>query len=145
MSLKIKNIVIADDDQEDVDLFQSAVDETCSKLSLTVAMDGTKLMKLLDNTPAPDAIFLDLNMLGKSGKDCLEEIRSQAKFDEVPVMILSTSNRKSEIDHCLNNGADHYFVKPNNYDELKNIIMELCNGKLTIAAGASFHLLKKQS
>src|SRR5438105_121894 len=135
MSLKIKNIVIADDDQDDVDLFQSAVEETCSQVSLTIARDGTKLMKLLDNTPAPDAIFLDLNMLGKSGRDCLEEIRSQEKFAEVPVMILSTSNRKAEIDECLSNGADHYFVKPNSYDELKNIIKELCDGQLTIASG----------
>jgi CheY-like chemotaxis protein len=142
MSFKIKNILLADDDQDDVDLFRSAVDETCSKLSVTVAMDGTKLMKLLDNSPAPDAIFLDLNMLGKSGKDCLEEIRSQAKFDDIPVMILSTTSRKSEIDHCLNNGADHYFVKPNSYNELKNIIKELCNGQLTIASGALFHSLQ---
>ena len=80
MSFNIRNIVMADDDQDDVDLFQSAVDETCPKISLTVAKDGTKLMQLLDSSPAPDAIFLDLNMLGKSGKDCLGEIRSQANL-----------------------------------------------------------------
>ncbi|WP_018615807.1 response regulator [Segetibacter koreensis] len=143
MSFKIKNIVLADDDPDDVDLFQSAVDETCSKLSLTVATDGSQLMKLLDDSPVPDAIFLDLNMLGKSGKDCLEEIRSQAKYDDMPVMILSTTSRKSEIDECLNSGADHYLVKPNSYNELKNIIKELCNGQLTIALGASFHSRQK--
>jgi len=48
MAGEIKNIVIADDDQDDVDLFQSAVDETCSHLNLSVAMDGTKLMDLLE-------------------------------------------------------------------------------------------------
>ena len=144
MSFKIVNIVMADDDQDDVDLFQLAIDESCSKLSLTVAMDGTKLMKLLNSTPAPDAIFLDLNMLGKSGKDCLGEIRSQARFDAVPVIILSTSNRKSEIDHCLNNGANHYFVKPNNSDGLQKIIMDLCNDQLTIETGAPFGSSQKE-
>lgn len=133
MASDIKNIVMADDDQDDVELFQSAVDETCDHLSLTVAMDGTKLMKLLDKSPEPDAIFLDLNMLGKSGKDCLEEIRSEEKFDDVPVVILSTSNRKTEIDFCLNNGADHYFVKPHTYEGLQLIVKDLCNGKLTIS------------
>jgi CheY-like chemotaxis protein len=127
----IRNIVMADDDQEDVELFQSAVNETCSRLSLTVATDGTKLMKLLDKTPAPDAIFLDLNMLGKSGKDCLEEIREKEKFDNVPVVILSTSSRKAEIDFCLSNGADYYFVKPHSYEGLKGIIKSLCRGVLT--------------
>lgn len=133
MASNIQNIVMADDDQDDVDLFQSAVDDTCDHLSLTVAMDGTKLMTLLDKNPAPDAIFLDLNMMGKSGKDCLEEIRGKEKFDNVPVVILSTSNTKTEIDFCLNNGADHYFVKPHTYEGLQSIVKNLCNGKLTIS------------
>ena len=129
---------MAADDQDDIDLFQSAVDDTCDHLSLTIAMDGTKLMKLLGKNPAPHAIFLDLNMLGKSGKDCLEEIRSNERFDDVPVVILSTSNGKKEIDFCLNNGADHYFVKPPTFEGLKNIINELCKGKLSTSDRLTF-------
>jgi len=72
-------------------------------------------------------------MPGKSGNECLEEIRCQSKFDDVPIVILSTSNRKSEIDFCLNNGADHFFVKPHHFDGLKNIVEDLCKGKLTTA------------
>jgi hypothetical protein len=34
----------------------------------------------------------------------------------VPVVTPSTSNRRTEIDYCLNNGADHYFVKSKTYD-----------------------------
>jgi DNA-binding NarL/FixJ family response regulator len=48
-------------------------------------------------------------------------------------MILSTSNEKSEIEFCLGNGADHYFVKPSTFDGLEDIVKALCKGKLTIA------------
>ena len=58
-------------------------------------------------------------------------------------MILSTSNTRSEIEDCLKNGADHYFVKPNNYDGLINIIKKLCNGHLTIATGETFPQAQK--
>jgi CheY-like chemotaxis protein len=133
MASVIKNVVMADDDQDDIEMFQLAVNETCDHLSLSVAMDGTKLMTMLAINPVPDAIFLDLNMLGKSGKDCLAEIRSKVKFDDVPVIVLSTSDRKTEIDFCLDNGADHYFTKPHTYEGLRSIVKKLCSGKLTVS------------
>ena len=145
MTPEIKNIVMADDDQDDIELFQSAVQDTCSALSLTIATDGTKLIEILNENPAPDTIFLDLNMLGVSGLDCLKEIRSKEKFDDVPVVMLSTSDRKAEIDYCLSNGADHYFVKPNTYAGLKSIIEELCSGHLSLTDKVSFHPLQKLS
>lgn len=129
----IKNIVIADDDADDVEMFQSAIDETCPDIELSVATDGAKLIKLLEKMPTPDAIFLDLNMPNKSGKECLEEIRANDDFDDVPIVILSTSNQQDEIKFCLNNGANHYFVKPNSYSGLKNIIESICSGNLDLA------------
>jgi CheY-like chemotaxis protein len=124
----IKHIVLADDDPDDVDIFRSAVDETCFHLELTVATDGEKLVNLLNRIQTPDAIFLDLNMPRKSGKECLVEIRTNVKFDQVPIIILSTSNHIAEIDFCLNNGANHYLVKPQSYDGIKSIVENLCNG-----------------
>lgn len=132
MTYPIKNIVMADDDQDDVEMFQSAVDESCPDLEITVATDGEKLIKLLEKVPTPDAIFLDLNMPRKSGKECLEEIRKKEQFDEVPIVILSTSNQKAEVNFCLNNGANHYFVKPHSYTGIKNIVKNICKGKLSV-------------
>ena len=134
MKTEIKNIVLADDDQDDVEMFQTAIEESCTKLELTVASDGLALILLLEKIPTPDAIFLDLNMPGKSGKMCLEEIRSNDNFKKVPIIILSTSNHKSEIDFCLNNGANRYFVKPNSYKGLISIIEIMCKGEITFTA-----------
>ncbi len=133
MNSPVKHIIIADDDKDDIEMFQDAVDETCPDLKLTVASDGAKLIKLLDTSPKPDVIVLDLNMPFKSGKECMEEIRTKDEFDNVPIVILSTSNQKTDIDYCLTHGANHYFVKPNTIGGIKSIVENFCNGELFIS------------
>src|SRR5438270_13790796 len=130
MSNPIKNILLADDDRDDVEMFQDAIREVRADISLIVAVDGNKLMHLLTAIPQPDAIFLDLNMPIKTGKECLREIRSNTTYDHIPVIILSTSSEKSEMEFCLNNGANHYLTKPSSYDGITNIVRRLCEGTL---------------
>jgi CheY-like chemotaxis protein len=127
MQNPIKRIVIADDDEEDVEMFQSAVNETCPDLELTVANDGAHLINILNKIPRPDAILLDLNMPLKTGKECLVEIRTKDEFKDVPIVILSTSDHKADIDYCLKNGANDYIVKPQSFEGMKNIVINLCN------------------
>jgi hypothetical protein len=54
---EIRDIVIADDNHDDIELFQSAMDDTCADLSLTVATNRSELMKLLNKAPAPILSF----------------------------------------------------------------------------------------
>jgi CheY-like chemotaxis protein len=126
-----KNLVIADDDQDDVELFQEAVVETCPDINLTVATDGAKLLNILEEIPKPDVILLDLNMPCKSGKECLVEIRAKDEFNDVPIVILSTSNHEADIDFCLREGANDYMVKPQSFEGMKSIIANICDGRLT--------------
>ena len=131
MPLHLKHIVIADDDEDDIAMFTSAVVESFPTIDVIVAKDGVKLLSILNKIPKVDAILLDLNMPIKSGKECLDEIRSKKEFDKVPITILSTSNSRREMDYCLSNGADNYFVKPHSLAALRSIVTNICNGVLT--------------
>lgn len=125
MPSDLKYILIADDDEDDVEMFIAAIDEACHAINVTVVTNGVKLLALLSKIPKPDAILLDLNMPLKSGRECLDEIRSKQEFDKVPIAILSTSGSKGEIDYCLTNGANLYFVKPNSFDGMKSIVQNI--------------------
>ena len=81
-------------------------------------------MELLDRIDVPDYIFLDLNMAYTSGKECLKEIRTKEQFKEIPILILSTSSYEKDIQYCLSRGANNYYVKPNTFSELKNIVLK---------------------
>ncbi|MEO7047617.1 MAG: response regulator [Ferruginibacter sp.] len=128
MAIQPKHILIADDDQDDILLFENALEETCPDLKLTSANNGQTLLNLLKKISTPDAILLDLNMPKKNGKECLVEIRSNKEFNHVPIIILTTSANEADKAYCLSRGANQYYVKPSSFQGLKSIVQSICNG-----------------
>ena len=120
-----KNILVADDDEDDLELFKEAIAEVCPQLQLHEATDGLILMDKLKEIAPPDILFLDLNMPRMNGKECLVDIRQHTQFDATKIIILSTSSLKRDIEFCLANRADGYFVKPVTYEDLKLLIQEV--------------------
>jgi CheY-like chemotaxis protein len=117
-SKKTFRIMLADDDQDDRDLFAEAVSD--ADADVDSVPNGVQLMKVLsERTELPDFIFLDLNMPEKNGKECLQEIRENDHLKDIPVIIYSTSSRKKDIDDTYELGANLYLTKPNSYTELK--------------------------
>ena len=123
-----KHIILADDDMDDIDMFQTAVQDCCLKLQISVAKNGRKVIDLLETGVDPDIIVLDLNMPIMNGYDCLREIRKNQKYNNLPIMIFSTSSLVEDIDYCFANGANFYVVKPENYDALTKLVKALGNG-----------------
>jgi CheY-like chemotaxis protein len=121
-----KSIVIADDDEDDIELFKSMALQFCPDLNIDTVENGDKLMHLLEHSSVPDIIVLDLNMPYKSGKECLLEIRSREEFKDVKIFILSTSDHTEDIQFCMSKKADNYFVKPSSIEGLKSIIAHIC-------------------
>lgn len=124
--LAIKNIFLSDDDADDCMLFSEALQELYSEgeARLTIANDGVKLMEVLDKTvpPPPEVIFLDLNMPRKNGFECLQEIRTTPKLQEIPIVIFSTSSNSDIVDRSYDHGANYYICKPKSYPLLKKTI-----------------------
>jgi CheY-like chemotaxis protein len=129
MEISTKNIVIADDDSEDVELFSQALTEVSPGSTLSIAENGQLLMNLLKVAAIPDLIVLDLDMPFKSGQQCLKEIRSQEKFNKVPVVVLSTSKRVKEVERSVCKGLNYFFMKPWSYADLKKLVNQICQGK----------------
>jgi two-component system alkaline phosphatase synthesis response regulator PhoP len=60
----------------------------------------------------PNVILLDQMMPGKSGADVIREIRSSARFSEIPIMMVTGLDGESEKVRALEMGADDYVTKP---------------------------------
>ncbi len=121
-----KHIMLADDDRDDIELFQSAVKECSLNIKVSIAKNGQMLLELLEKEAVPDFIVLDLNMPGISGYDCLKAIRKNQKYNNVVIMILSTSSSEKDIDYCLANGANYYVVKLESLNALSKLVDDLC-------------------
>jgi len=119
------HILLADNDEDDRHMFQEVLTKNSISAFLMTVADGERLMNVLSTLPLPDLIFLDINMPRKNGIECLTEIRSNKKFDNVPVFMFSTSWYKEEIDATYEKGANLYIPKLFFFSEQKTIIEKL--------------------
>lgn len=111
------SVLLADDDIDDRELFENIVREIHANITVNTVEDGKELMSRLteSNGNLPDLLFLDLNMPGKSGKQCLQEIRANAGLKHLPVIIYSTSSHTRDIKDTYSMGANFYFIKDNSF------------------------------
>ena len=115
------NVLIAEDDDDDFMIFSSAINELSMAVILYRAENGEILISLLDES-IPDILFLDILMPYKDGRLCLREIRSNRKFDKLPIIVYSAIKDIGEIEFCYREGANIYAIKPNSFVELKAIL-----------------------
>jgi CheY-like chemotaxis protein len=131
------NILLVEDDDDDYLFFQDALVEITKYVHLTRAENGGILMKLLatHSIPLPDIVFLDLNMPGKDGFECLVEIRQSDKLKELPIIIFSTSDEPSDVRKAYQEGANFYLTKPANFNTLKLNIEQIlsCDWKENVS------------
>lgn len=114
---RIQTIIIADDDSDDELLFRHALSEVEPTIKLEATKDGNELLSLLQNFK-PDMLFLDLDMPAKNGLECLKAIRSNAFYTDLPIIVFSSTSRKSNIDVAYEMGANLFFIKPSFYKDL---------------------------
>lgn len=131
-------IYLADDDSDDREFFADALSEIERDVILKQAPDGMHLMEsllTLSESELPDFIFLDINMPGKTGLECLQEIRNlSGGLKEVNIVMLSTSSDPENIRRASELGATFYAVKPSCFERLKSLLEEVLSMDL-VGAG----------
>jgi DNA-binding response OmpR family regulator len=105
---------LIDDDDDDQEIFSLALNTIDENISFVTANDGIEALRKLQTEGAftPHFIFLDLNMVRMSGRECLREIKKIPHLKNIPVIIYSTSSEQKDITETLLLGATDYIVKP---------------------------------
>lgn len=121
-------ILYIDDDREDQKIFVEAVAAVNPRVTCHLANDGFHALEILnDLILIPDYIFLDINMPRLTGKQFLIELKRSKKFNDVDVVMYSTSTNPKDLSDCKKLGAKDFIIKPNNFsavcDALKNVIV----------------------
>lgn len=126
MSPSITCLVI-DDDEDDQEFFLLALRKMRSSLTCQFANDGQEALEKLkkDTSFSPNYIFLDLNMPGMSGKQCLTEIKKIAHLQHTPIFIYSTSSDSRDIAETRRLGADEFITKPTQVNLLTDQLSKL--------------------
>ena len=121
-------ILLADDDLEDLELFEEIILSIAPETLVKHVFNGKALLDVLEgysDDELPHLIILDYNMPQVTGVDALARLNAQSRYGSVVKLILSTSRSQIHIKECLKNGAKDYFVKPDNIRELEVLVKKM--------------------
>lgn len=125
---RLLHVLLADDDEDDRIFFREALDEIPLSTTLNSVKDGDELMDVLHSgILIPDVLFLDLNMPGRNGKECLQLIRMHDHLQSMPIIIFSTSANHSDVEEAFSLGASLYLQKPSGYSIMVKQLEKVLN------------------
>lgn len=123
-------ILLVEDNPIDVELTRNAFKKAQITNPLHVMNDGEEALDFVfatgphtgrSKTRPPQLILLDLNLPNKSGLEVLKEIKCDPRTRDIPVIILTISDRDQDIEECRRLGADTYIVKPVSFQNFSKV------------------------
>lgn len=91
------------------------------------ASDGNELLAILDDSPLPDIVILDISMPGKSGMDLIKDLKKL--YSSLPILILSIHPEERFAIRALKAGAEGYLCKSCISDKLVKAIKKIVTEK----------------
>jgi len=125
------NIIMIEDDEGHARLIEKNIRRAGINNAIKHFADGGSAIEFLFNHPdgpvknGPAMVLLDLNLPDMSGTDILERIKADPALHRTPVVVLTTTDDKREIDRCYDLGCNVYITKPVNYESFADAIRQL--------------------
>ncbi len=132
------DILLVEDNPGDVRLAQEALKSSKVRNNLFVVEDGVEAMAFLrkegkyKDVPRPDLILLDLNLPRKSGREVLEEVKTDDCLMTIPVVVLTVSRAEEDICRAYKLHANCYVTKPLDFEQFLKITKTIEEFWLTI-------------
>ena len=104
-----KIIIIVEDDVFLSDIYQTKFTEAGYECLL--AQDGARCLSLLESGVKPYVILLDIVMPKMDGLELLTFLKSNEKYKDTPVILLSNLGQDADIKKGLELGALDYMIK----------------------------------
>ena len=129
---KSVSIVMIEDDVGHARLIEKNIRRAGILNAITHFTDGTTALDYLFNSDegpqhnGPALVLLDLNLPDMSGTDILAKIKgANGPLRRTPVVVLTTTDDKVEIERCYDLGCNVYITKPVNYESFAQAIRQL--------------------
>jgi len=122
------HILLVEDSPTDVMLTREAMEHYKVLNPLDVVDDGVAAMEYLRregqyrSAPRPGLVILDLNLPRKSGREVLEELKSDPELKNIPVVILTTSKSEEDVARSYGLHANCYITKPVDFQKFIEVV-----------------------
>lgn len=136
--MKPIHILLVEDNEGDIVLTRDALEEYKIATNTSIARDGKAAIELLDELwqkgPVflPDLILLDINLPKKNGQEVLHAIKTDDRFKDIPVIMLTTSSSQEDILRAYQNHANCFITKPVEADQFLEVVSSIENFWISI-------------
>jgi CheY-like chemotaxis protein len=130
---KLKRILLAEDNQNDVELTLAALHEYHLSNEVEVVSDGADALDYIYHrarfsdraSGLPCVIMLDLKMPRVDGLEVLKKIKSDPQLRHIPVVMLTSSREEKDLVSSYDLGVNAFVVKPVDFDKFLEAIKAL--------------------
>ena len=130
---KMKRILLAEDNENDVELTLSALKECHLSNEVEVVRDGAEALDCIYQRGKysgrgdclPCVILLDLKMPRVDGLEVLRQIKSDPALRHIPVVMLTSSREEKDLVQSYDLGVNAFVVKPVDFDQFLKAIRAL--------------------
>ncbi|MBD8059008.1 response regulator [Cellulomonas sp. JH27-2] len=131
LTLSTSSVLVVEDDPGDQLLIREVFEEHNAADALTIVEDGVAAIAYLHregeyaHARRPTLMLLDLNLPKQSGREVLEQVRSESDLRALPVVVLTTSDEEVDVVRAYAAGANAYVTKPLNWDDFTTKVRKL--------------------
>jgi CheY-like chemotaxis protein len=115
-------VIYIEDEPNDALLMQIAFQRAGIENPLIVLTDGQEAIEYLarvkEAADKPCLLLVDLNLTRKSGFEVVEWVRAQPAYQNLPVVILTSSEHDTDREQAHKLGVDEFLVKSPRLDQL---------------------------
>lgn len=129
----LKRILLAEDNERDVELTLAALDEHNLANEVVVARDGAEALDYLYGrgkfsghaNGLPVVVLLDLKMPKVDGLEVLRKMRGDPETRHVPVVMVTSSREEQDLVHSYELGVNAYVVKPVDFQKFVESVKQI--------------------
>jgi len=125
------HLLLVEDNAAHAKLAMMAIRSGTVPVTVDWVADGEQALAYLhrhpphEKHPEVDLILLDLKAPRVDGFETLRQIKADPELRAIPVVVLSASLNKADMEEAYRNYANSYLVKPLDFDEFQHMISDL--------------------
>lgn len=101
------------------------------KHQVITAADGSSALYWLSKRNLPDVIIVDPQLPDTQNWELIEHLSTSGLYGHVPIIVLSSLDKKETIEKCKELGIKDYFQQPFNPAELEKVVNRLTSNENT--------------
>jgi CheY-like chemotaxis protein len=129
----LKRILLAEDNERDVELTLAALEEHNLANEVVVARDGAEALDYVYGrgrfaghaNGLPVVVLLDLKMPKVDGLEVLRQLRADPNLKHIPVVMVTSSREEQDLVHSYQLGVNAYVVKPVDFQKFVESVKQI--------------------